>query len=120
MRISDWSSDVCASDLWLRALGVLCRCDQLDAAIPTDQPAAVRHRQYRRQIMEVRIDRLRETEAIVAGNQQRAPGPDQHDIAAGVDLAPQPRPAGRPLAFLPALALISTTEHLPPPSPPEQ
>src|SRR3546814_16664257 len=85
MRISDWSSDVCASDLWLRALGVLCRCDQLDAAIPTDQPAAVRHRQYRRQIMEVRIDRLRETEAIVAGNQQRAPGADQHDIAAGVD-----------------------------------
>src|SRR3546814_17135887 len=62
--------------------------------------------------MEVRIDRLRETEAIVAGNQQRAPGADQHDIAAGVDLAAEQRRAGRHLAFLPALAVIATAEHV--------
>src|SRR3546814_2765929 len=28
MRISDWSSDVCSSDLWRRAVGIFDRCGE--------------------------------------------------------------------------------------------
>src|SRR3546814_13285746 len=101
MRISDWSSDVCSSDLGAPAL-----CDDL-VELRTDPVELAGHADHRR-VLDIRA-RARELEQPGFGGTgphgdggvaQRRPAVDSADVEEAVYRPPGIRPTGGPLTGL--------------------